>query len=40
VAGGWRILHDKELHDLYTSIIRKMNSRRMRWFGACSMNVE
>jgi hypothetical protein len=33
VTGGWRKLHDEELHDLYssTSIIRIIKSRRMRW---------
>jgi hypothetical protein len=31
----WRKLHNKELHDLYSSpsIIRIMKSRRMRWAG-------
>jgi hypothetical protein len=35
VMGEWRKLHNKELHDLYTSpsIIRIMKSRRMRWAG-------
>jgi hypothetical protein len=35
VTGGWRKLHNKELHDLYSSpsIIRKVKSRRMRWAG-------
>jgi hypothetical protein len=33
--GGWRKLHNKELHNLYSSpsIIRMINSRRMRWAG-------
>jgi hypothetical protein len=33
VAGGWRRLHNGELHNLYTSqnIITMMKSRRMRW---------
>jgi hypothetical protein len=33
VAGGWRRLHNKECHNLYTSpnIIRMIKSRRMRW---------
>jgi hypothetical protein len=33
VTGGWRKLHDEELHNLYTSpsIIRMVTSRRMRW---------
>jgi hypothetical protein len=32
-VGGWRRLHNKELHNLYTSlnIIRVMKSRGMRW---------
>jgi hypothetical protein len=35
VTGGWRKLHNEELHDLYTSpsIIRLINLRRMRWVG-------
>jgi hypothetical protein len=33
VMGGWRKLHNDELHNLYTSpsIIRMTKSRRMRW---------
>jgi hypothetical protein len=33
VAGGWRRLHNEELHNLYTSpdVIRVIKSRRMRW---------
>jgi hypothetical protein len=33
--GEWRKLHNKELHDLYSSpsIIRIIKSRRMRWVG-------
>jgi hypothetical protein len=35
VMGGWRKLHNEELHDLYSSpsIIRMMKSRRIRWMG-------
>jgi len=35
VMGGWRRLHNKELHDLYSSpnIVRVIKSRRMRWAG-------
>jgi hypothetical protein len=33
VTGEWRKLHNKELHDLYSSpsIIRIIKPRRMRW---------
>jgi hypothetical protein len=33
VRGGWRKLHNEELHNLYSSpsIIRNIKSRRMRW---------
>jgi hypothetical protein len=35
VTGEWRKLHNKELHDLYSSprIIRIIKSRRTRWAG-------
>jgi hypothetical protein len=35
VTGGWRKLHNEELHGLYSSsnIIRVIKSRRMRWAG-------
>jgi hypothetical protein len=35
VTGGWRKLHNEELHDLYSSpsIIRIIKLRRMRWAG-------
>jgi hypothetical protein len=34
-TGGWRKLHNEELHNLYSSpsIIRMIKSRRMRWEG-------
>jgi hypothetical protein len=33
VTGGWRKLHNEELHGLYSSpsIIRVIKARRMRW---------
>jgi hypothetical protein len=35
VAGGWRRLHNEELHNFYTSpnIIRVIKSSRTRWAG-------
>jgi hypothetical protein len=35
VTGGWRKLHNEELHDLYSSpsIVRVIKARRMRWAG-------
>jgi hypothetical protein len=35
VTGGWRKLHNEELHNLYSSpsIIRMIKTRRMRWAG-------
>jgi hypothetical protein len=35
VTGGWRKLHNEELHNFYysPSIIRMIKSRRMRWVG-------
>jgi hypothetical protein len=35
VAGGWRRLHNEELHNLYAAptVIRAIKSRRVRWAG-------
>jgi hypothetical protein len=35
VTGGWRKLHNEELHNLYSSpsINRMIKSRRMKWAG-------
>jgi hypothetical protein len=35
VTGGWRKLHNEEVHNLYSSpsMIRMIKSRRMRWEG-------
>jgi hypothetical protein len=35
VTGGWRKLHNEELHGLYSSssIFRVVKARRMRWAG-------
>jgi hypothetical protein len=35
VTGGWRKLHNEELHNLYLSpsIVRVIKSRRLRWAG-------
>jgi hypothetical protein len=35
MTGGWRKLHNEELHNLYSSpnIIRTIKSRRTRWEG-------
>jgi hypothetical protein len=33
VTGGWRKLHNEELHKLYSTLIRMINSRRVRWAG-------
>jgi hypothetical protein len=41
-TGEWSKLHNEELRDLYSSssIIRIMNSRRMRWAGQVARMVE
>jgi hypothetical protein len=40
VTGGWRKLHNEELHGLYSSpsVVRVIKARRMRWAGhvACT----
>jgi hypothetical protein len=38
MTGGWRKLHNEELHNLYSlpNIIRMITSRRMRWVGHVS----
>jgi hypothetical protein len=35
LAGGWRRLHNEELHNLYTSpnIVNVIKSRTVRWAG-------
>jgi hypothetical protein len=35
VTGGWRKLHNENLHNLYSSpsIIRMIKSRKVRWAG-------
>jgi hypothetical protein len=35
VVGGWRRLHNEELHNMYASpnVIHVFKSRRMRWAG-------
>jgi hypothetical protein len=42
VTGGWRELHNEEIHNLYSSpsIIRMIRSRRMRWAGHVARMVE
>jgi hypothetical protein len=42
VTGGWRKLHDEELHGLFSSpsIVRVIKSRRMRWAGHVACMVE
>jgi hypothetical protein len=40
VTGGWRKLHNEELHNLYSSpsIISMIKSRRMKWEGRVGTN--
>jgi hypothetical protein len=35
VTGGWKKVHNEELHDRYssTNFVRVIKSRRMRWVG-------
>jgi hypothetical protein len=35
IIGGWRKLHNEELHNLYSlpNVIRMIKSRRTRWAG-------
>jgi hypothetical protein len=42
VTGGWRKLHNEELHNLYSSpkIVRMITSRTMRWEGHVARMVE
>jgi hypothetical protein len=42
VAGGWRRLHEEELHSLYTllNIIMVIKQRRMKWVGHVAHMVE
>jgi len=42
VAGGWRRLHNVDLHNLYASpnITRVIKSRKMRWEGHVARVVE
>jgi hypothetical protein len=39
VAGGWRKLHNEELHNFYSipNIIIMIKSRRMRWRGPVAL---
>jgi hypothetical protein len=39
VTGGWRKLHNEELHGLYSSpsIVRVIKARKMRWAGHVSL---
>jgi hypothetical protein len=39
IRGGWRKLHNEELHNLYASpsIIRMIKSNRMRWEGLVAL---
>ena len=40
--GGWRRLHNEELHSLYSSpnIVRVIKSRRLRWAGHVAKTAE
>jgi hypothetical protein len=42
MTGGWRKLHNEELHGLYSSpsIVRVIKAKRMRWAGHVARMVE
>jgi hypothetical protein len=42
VTGGWRKLHNEELHGLYSlpGIVRVIRARRMRWAGHVARMLE
>jgi hypothetical protein len=42
MTGGWRKLHNEELHGLYSSpsIVRVIKARRMRWAGHVARMME
>jgi hypothetical protein len=33
IIGGWRKLHNEELHNLHSSLFRVIKSRNTRWAG-------
>jgi len=42
VVGGWRRLHNEELHNLYAppNIVSVIESRKMRWAGNVALTGE
>jgi hypothetical protein len=40
VTGGWRKLHNEELHNLYSSPIRMIKPKKLRWTGHVALLVE
>jgi hypothetical protein len=42
MTGGWRKLHNEELHNLYSSpsIVRMIKSRKIRWTGQIARSSE